>query len=296
MAQLNAKYAGALQRALTAAQQAGRFEDIPIINAEQSLLAGEGIDPSSEPLGLAPVLEPLRATYRGEAAQRKLQRLRDLDDLFNRNRAWARSITARDPKFFETLSQQQSPRYLWIGCSDSRVPANEIVGLLPGELFVHRNVANVVVHTDLNCLSVLQFAIDVLKADGKPLQMIANANEQRDADNKPLSIRLALLRATDRRRYEQELLTARESAKTAEKASQEQLLLEHEASELREQFIAVLGHDLRNPLASISAGAPSTQPTRAAASACALDSVRSTAMLSWSASSVVADGTSAYSP
>lgn len=100
-----------------------------------------------------------------------------------------------------------------------------------------------------------EFAIDVLKANGKPLQMIANANERRDADNKPLSIRLAFLRATDRRRYEQELLTARELAKAAAKASQEQWLLEHETSELREQFIAVLGHDLRNPLASISAGA-----------------------------------------
>ena len=72
---------------------------------------------------------------------------------------------ARDPDFFETLSRQQSPRYLWIGCADSRVPANEIVGLLPGELFVHRNVANVVVHTDLNCLSVLQFAVEVLRVE-----------------------------------------------------------------------------------------------------------------------------------
>jgi carbonic anhydrase len=91
--------------------------------------------------------------------------MRDLSDLFDRNRAWARAITARDPRFFETLSRQQSPRYLWIGCSDSRVPANEIVGMLPGELFVHRNVANVVVHTDLNCLSVLQYAVDVLRVE-----------------------------------------------------------------------------------------------------------------------------------
>jgi carbonic anhydrase len=91
--------------------------------------------------------------------------MRDLSDLFDRNRAWARAITARDPRFFETLSRQQSPRYLWIGCSDSRVPANEIVDLLPGELFVHRNVANVVVHTDLNCLSVLQYAVDVLRVE-----------------------------------------------------------------------------------------------------------------------------------
>ena len=88
-----------------------------------------------------------------------------LADLFDRNRAWARMITARDPYFFETLSRQQSPRYLWIGCADSRVPANEIVDLLPGELFVHRNVANVVVHTDLNCLSVLQYAVDVLRVE-----------------------------------------------------------------------------------------------------------------------------------
>jgi carbonic anhydrase len=82
--------------------------------------------------------------------------------LFLNNRAWADGIRRQDPEFFERLSRQQSPAYLWIGCSDSRVPANEIVGLLPGELFVHRNVANVVVHTDLNCLSVIQFAVDVL--------------------------------------------------------------------------------------------------------------------------------------
>lgn len=86
-----------------------------------------------------------------------------LEHLFVQNRAWAEAITARDPGFFLKLSQQQSPEYLWIGCSDSRVPANEIVNMLPGELFVHRNIANVVVHTDLNCLSVMQFAVDVLK-------------------------------------------------------------------------------------------------------------------------------------
>lgn len=85
--------------------------------------------------------------------------------LFDNNRAWAKSVEERSPGFFETLSRQQSPRYLWIGCADSRVPANEIVGLLPGEMFVHRNVANVVVHTDLNCLSVLQFAVDVLRVE-----------------------------------------------------------------------------------------------------------------------------------
>ena len=86
----------------------------------------------------------------------------ELHDLFANNRRWAAAIRERDPGFFETLAKQQSPQYLWIGCSDSRVPANEIVGLMPGEVFVHRNVANVVVHTDLNCLSVLQFAVDVL--------------------------------------------------------------------------------------------------------------------------------------
>jgi carbonic anhydrase len=91
--------------------------------------------------------------------------MRTLRHLFENNRAWARAITARAPDFFETLSRQQLPRYLWIGCADSRVPANEIVGLLPGELFVHRNVANVVVHTDLNCLSVLQYAVDVLRVE-----------------------------------------------------------------------------------------------------------------------------------
>jgi carbonic anhydrase len=89
--------------------------------------------------------------------------MRVLHHLFEKNRKWAESIEALDPDFFLKLSSQQSPDYLWIGCSDSRVPANQIVGLLPGELFVHRNVANVVVHTDLNCLSTIQFAVDVLK-------------------------------------------------------------------------------------------------------------------------------------
>jgi len=86
-----------------------------------------------------------------------------LSNLLEKNRAWAADRVKRDPDFFTRLEKIQAPRYMWIGCSDSRVPANEIVGLDPGELFVHRNVANVVVHTDLNCLSVLQFAIDVLK-------------------------------------------------------------------------------------------------------------------------------------
>jgi len=87
----------------------------------------------------------------------------DLERLFENNRAWARRITEKDPGFFPSLARQQAPEHLWIGCADSRVPANEIVGLAPGEMFVHRNIANVVVHTDLNCLSVLQFALDVLK-------------------------------------------------------------------------------------------------------------------------------------
>lgn len=86
-----------------------------------------------------------------------------LDELFSNNRQWAAKVTKEDPKFFTTLSKQQKPEYLWIGCADSRVPANQIVDLLPGEVFVHRNIANVVVHTDLNCLSVIQFAVDVLK-------------------------------------------------------------------------------------------------------------------------------------
>ncbi|HZT80158.1 MAG TPA: carbonate dehydratase [Gemmataceae bacterium] len=88
-----------------------------------------------------------------------------MSHLFANNRAWAAEMIRHDPEFFERLSRQQAPRYLWIGCSDSRVPANQIVGLLPGEMFVHRNVANVVVHTDLNCLSVIQFAVDVLHVE-----------------------------------------------------------------------------------------------------------------------------------
>ncbi|HTH44498.1 MAG TPA: carbonate dehydratase [Oxalicibacterium sp.] len=87
----------------------------------------------------------------------------ELEQLFRNNRQWAASMVAQDAGFFAKLAAQQSPEYLWIGCSDSRVPANEIVDLLPGELFVHRNIANVVAHSDLNCLSVLQFAIDVLQ-------------------------------------------------------------------------------------------------------------------------------------
>lgn len=89
--------------------------------------------------------------------------MRILNHLFENNRAWAAEMTRSEPDFFTKLSRQQSPQHLWIGCSDSRVPANQIVGLLPGEMFVHRNVANVVVHADLNCLSTIQFAVDVLR-------------------------------------------------------------------------------------------------------------------------------------
>ena len=89
--------------------------------------------------------------------------MKKLSHLFARNRAWSDGIRKREPEFFAKLSRQQSPEYLWIGCSDSRVPANQIVGLLPGEMFVHRNVANVVVHTDLNCLSSIHFASDALR-------------------------------------------------------------------------------------------------------------------------------------
>ena len=86
-----------------------------------------------------------------------------LDHLLDSNHAWAERVSREDPTFFKRLSGQQAPEYLWIGCSDSRVPANQVVDLAPGEVFVHRNIANVVVHTDLNCLSVIQFAVDVLK-------------------------------------------------------------------------------------------------------------------------------------
>ena len=86
-------------------------------------------------------------------------------ELFDNNRHWARRMTQINPRFFKDLVRQQAPKYLWIGCADSRVPANEIVGLLPGEIFVHRNVANLVVHTDINCLSVLQYAVDILKVE-----------------------------------------------------------------------------------------------------------------------------------
>jgi carbonic anhydrase len=91
--------------------------------------------------------------------------MRVLKTLFDNNKNWANNIKEKDPDFFTKLSKQQNPEYLWIGCSDSRVPANEIVGLIPGEIFVHRNIANLVVHSDLNCLSVIQFAVQVLKIE-----------------------------------------------------------------------------------------------------------------------------------
>jgi carbonic anhydrase len=91
--------------------------------------------------------------------------MRSLKQLFDNNRAWAEEVTRQDENFFRRLSTQQAPDYLWIGCSDSRVPANQIVGLVPGEMFVHRNVANLVVHTDLNCLAAIQFAVDVLRVE-----------------------------------------------------------------------------------------------------------------------------------
>ena len=89
--------------------------------------------------------------------------MRILNHLFDKNKKWAKKVKDLDPAFFQNLSKQQNPEYLWIGCSDSRVPANEIVDMLPGEIFVHRNVANLVIHTDLNCLSVIQYAVEVLK-------------------------------------------------------------------------------------------------------------------------------------
>lgn len=91
--------------------------------------------------------------------------MESLPQLFENNRNWAKRINAEDPEFFSKLSKQQSPKYLWIGCADSRVPANQITGLMPGDIFVHRNIANLVVHTDLNLLSVLQYAVDALKIE-----------------------------------------------------------------------------------------------------------------------------------
>jgi carbonic anhydrase len=98
-----------------------------------------------------------------------------VDELFQRNRDWAAAMVEKDAGFFSTLASQQSPEYLWIGCSDSRVPANELLGLAPGELFVHRNIANVVVHSDLNCLTVLQFAIHVQDVQQKHGRYLGDA-------------------------------------------------------------------------------------------------------------------------
>ena len=93
----------------------------------------------------------------------EIYKMRKLEILFDNNKKWAENIKKENPHFFSKISKQQTPEYLWIGCSDSRVPANEIVGLAPGEIFVHRNIANLVVHTDLNCLSAIQFAVEFLK-------------------------------------------------------------------------------------------------------------------------------------
>ncbi|HJT30295.1 MAG TPA: carbonate dehydratase [Pyrinomonadaceae bacterium] len=91
--------------------------------------------------------------------------MKDLHRLLDQNRAWAEDIKANDPEFFQNLAKQQSPKFLWIGCADSRVPSTQLAGMMPGEMFVHRNVANLVVHTDFNCLSVMQYAVDVLKVE-----------------------------------------------------------------------------------------------------------------------------------
>ncbi|MET4476512.1 PAS domain-containing sensor histidine kinase [Bradyrhizobium sp. F1.13.3] len=141
----------------------------------------------------------------------------------------------------------------WSGRSAEQMVGKRFSDFLtmPGRIYYETHIAPLLRMQG----SFQEFAIDMLAADDTPLQMIANANERRDADGKLLLIRLALIKATDRRRYEQELLAARELAKAAEKAIEERLQRENQASELREQFIAVLGHDLRNPLASISAGA-----------------------------------------
>jgi sigma-B regulation protein RsbU (phosphoserine phosphatase) len=141
----------------------------------------------------------------------------------------------------------------WCGHSADRMIGKRLNEFLtiPGSIYYETHIAPLLRMQGF----FEEFAIDVLKADGQPVQMIANANERRDREGKPLSIRLALIRATDRRRYEQGLLAAREMARTSEQATQAQLLHEHESSELREQFVAVLGHDLLNPLASLSAGA-----------------------------------------
>jgi len=120
---------------------------------------GATTNPFAKPISSSRYSSVLTSSH--SSAEQKIMRV--LKHLFENNRIWAENIRQTDPGFFQRLSRQQSPSYLWIGCSDSRVPANQIVGLLPGEMFVHRNIANIVDHADLNCMSVLQFAIDVLK-------------------------------------------------------------------------------------------------------------------------------------
>ena len=136
------------------------LQAVPVVPAEAQLsLSGAGV-PRAGAIDL-------RTTRPCEGRPVRCGWMDTLSKLLDNNRAWAADRIKRDPTFFTRLAQQQAPEFLWIGCSDSRVPANEIVGLDPGELFVHRNVANVVVHTDLNCLSVLQFAVDVLKVEAR---------------------------------------------------------------------------------------------------------------------------------
>jgi carbonic anhydrase len=111
------------------------------------------------------IKEKMRSLVERVSSGPRQDDMRTLAYLFASNRAWSEEVRRQDPEFFKQLAQQQAPSYLWIGCSDSRVPANQIVGLMPGELFVHRNIANQVIHTDLNCLSVMQFAVDVLRVE-----------------------------------------------------------------------------------------------------------------------------------
>lgn len=146
--------------------------------------------------------------------------MRTLSHLFEKNKIWAGQIRQQDPDFFTKLSRQQTPDYLWIGCSDSRVPANQIVGLMPGELFVHRNVANLVVHTDLNCLSVLQFAVDILKV--RHVIVCGHygcSGVQAALRNDRLGLSDNWLRHVQdvRQRHEQRLISAGDSSKAADR-------------------------------------------------------------------------------
>src|SRR5688500_18144670 len=121
--------------------------------------------PAAMPAAPAPMITTSKPAMRRQCTCYHCRRMKHLDQLLSRNRQGAADRIQQDPGYFSRLVSQQTPRYLWIGCADSRVPANEIVNLAPGELFVHRNVANLVVHSDLNCLSVLQYAVDVLRVE-----------------------------------------------------------------------------------------------------------------------------------